>query len=231
MLRVASLRFASERDAARCAEQAQALATKVEAICADAERALEAAVALRQEQMLAWLVLCNRGWPRARRVGGMDIDAARQWLTAWADLAALPTPAVRPQDIIRSHLLIRRLRELEREMRPILPEAVWFVVGTPLTNGRSTLACVLQALVVWLELSDRSAAATRDKERVAVWLSLFTHQARTLGLTVPRAPLDLDGWRSVAQSARALAEAIRRAAAVPGRSIPLCAYRTSETGH
>jgi hypothetical protein len=207
-LRVSPSRSDVHRELEQRIARAGKLADQIESICDEADSSLAAAVALRHEQLLAWLLLCHRGWPRARRVEAVDVELVTQWLEGWAEFVAIPHPAVRPPDVIRAHLLRRRLRGVESKLRSMLPATVWAVVGPVDRAGRATLASLLEALTGWLEACARSDDATRKKERLAVWLALFTHQAAYLGLRVPSAPLDIDGWRDVAAEARGLAAAL-----------------------
>lgn len=198
------------RDEGKRAERAARLAQQLDKVCVEAESSLVTAVAARHEQQLAWLVLCDRGWPTTQRVEGFDILLVREWLSNWGEMVALPVRILSPRDMVRIRRIRRRLERCESALRPTLPETVWQIVDPLDETGRATLACVLQALVTWLEASARCDASSRQKERLAVWLSLFTHQVRSLGLHAPAAPLDLTAWRVVADEARALADAAQQ---------------------
>ena len=150
-------------------------------------------------------MLCDRGWPKEHPVAGFDITLVQEWLATFGEMVALPVRILSPRDMVRLRRIRRRLERCELSLRPSLPVPVWQLIDPLDDTGRSTLSCLLQALVVWVGTTERCDAVTRQKERITVWLSLFTHQARTLGWWVPAAPLDLVAWREVAAAARSMA--------------------------
>lgn len=197
------------REGAIRAARAERMALQLDSVCIEADASLRIALTARHDQQLAWLVLCDRGWPADQAVEGFDIVPVHDWLMHWSDLVALPVRIMSPRHLVKIHRIRRRLERCEAALRPSLPASMWQIVGPLDETGRSTLACVLQALVACVDACAWCDMATRQKKRLAVWLSLFTHQARSLRLTVPAAPLDLDGWRRVASEARALAAIAR----------------------
>jgi hypothetical protein len=179
----------------------------------ETEAALQASVAARDDQQLAWLVLCDRGWCSADRNAPDDIKPVRRWLTTWADFVSLPVRVLAPQDQVRFRLLRRVLTRLEVDLRTAIPPSVWNIVDPLDETGRATLACALLALEGWVEMSARADAIERAKARHLAFLSFLAELARSLGLSLPAAPLDLSGWREVASAAREMAAAARQGSA------------------
>ena len=194
----------SDRDGA-LAERAERLALQLEALCDDGERELRDAVTARDEQQIAWLVLCDRGWPRTATLPPADLALSHAWLSAWSEQVALPVRITSARDMVKLRQVRRRLERCETDLRRDLPVGLWRIVDPLDDTGRSTLAYVLHALLAWYDACKRCDAASRSKERLAMRYSLFNHHVRALGLAPPLAPLDMAGWRAVSSAAREVA--------------------------
>lgn len=203
----------SATERAVVAARAERFASQLHAVCREAELVLRESVAARDAQQIAWLVLCDRGWPRDAMRTVVDSSLTNAWLSAWCDHVALPVRLTAPRDLVELRRIRRRLEHCESALRPELPKAVWKIVDPLDDTGRSTLAYVLHALVGWTDATAACEASSRRKARVSVRFSLFAHQAQLLRLAPPRALLDLDGWREL------IAEATRLAAIERGTSL------------
>jgi hypothetical protein len=166
---------------------------------------LAVAVEARRDQQAAWADLVERGWPIQEAATVDMVQLGMEWLRVWREMLALPVRIRWPRDILRRRSIRRRLAALEAELRPVLPTELWLVVDPLNDVGRATLSHVLQGLLVWAEADSRVGLAKKQKELLATRVAVLTHRALTLGIAPPAAPLDLDGWRSVANAARALA--------------------------
>jgi hypothetical protein len=184
--------------------RAERLAGQLDGVLDDAESALGQAVAARDALQLAWLHLCDRGWPSDPLAVPGDCSLVWQWLASWSELVALPVRVVLPRDLVRLRRIRRRLEQCESSLRAVLPAAVWRLVDPLDETGRSTLAFILLGLEAWLDAKARCAEALVQRERMAVFLSRLSQQARALDLAVPVATLDLAAWRDVAAAARSL---------------------------
>ena len=184
--------------------RAAALARVVREACDDAEARLGAAVAARDEQQMAWLVLCDRGWPSGDTEPQRAFEAVRAWLAHWTTLVAMPVK-IGLTDRLRLRGIQQRLTEAERALRPALPPALWQLVEPLDDTGRATLAHALHAIVRLDDATQRAAAASEDKAALRNRFAAFAPVAATLSLEVPEALLDLDAWRTLATSAAALA--------------------------
>jgi hypothetical protein len=193
------------------AARADRLATQLDALCEHAERALRESVAARDAQQIAWLVVCDRGWPRTMLRADIDLTLTDAWLAAWSAHVALPVRLLAPRDLVEQRRIRRRLDECETALRSALPAEVWRVVDPLDDTGRSTLAYVLQAIVVWANTCARCNECGRAREQLSLQYTPFVHQAYALGYAPPSALLDLDGWRRVMAMARgdAAAGAVR----------------------
>lgn len=189
---------------------AERLAHEITGVCDHAEQHLQFAVRARQDQQVAWLVLCDRGWPLDASANGVDATRTAQWLAAWRDMVALPVKVWKPTDMLRLKQVRNRLTQSEQQLRTVLPAALWELVDPLDDTGRATLAFVLQALDIWQDANTRCLAATRIKEALVQRFGEFGAQARTMSLEPPTAPLDLDGWRTLAVDARLIAERDKR---------------------
>lgn len=189
---------------------AERLAHEISDVCEHAEQHLQFAVRARQDQQVAWMVLCERGWPLDASADGVNFPLIAQFLRAWGDLVALPVRMWKPTDLLKMTQVRKRLAQTEQQLRTVLPAALWEVVDPLDDTGRATLAYVLQALDVWHDANTRCLAAARIKEALIQRFGEFAAQADALALTAPDAPLDLDGWRALAADARLLAEQDRR---------------------
>jgi hypothetical protein len=203
----------SERSADRMARstRAERLAAQLDGMVDDAERTLRASVSARDAQQIAWLVVCDRGWPRAVLRTDIDLALTDAWMLAWGAHVALPIRLMTPRDLVEQRRIRRRLEQCESALRSALPPAVWHVVDPLDETGRSTLAYVLQAIVVWVDACARCDECARVRERFAIRFSMFAEQAHALGLVPPLALLDLDGWRTVIAAARVYAAGTRDA--------------------
>jgi hypothetical protein len=193
--------------------RAERLAQQLDGVLDDAESALDEAVAARHSLQLAWLSLCDRGWPSDRLAAPVDCSHVWQWLASWSELVALPVRVVLPRDLVRQRLIRRRLDRCETSLRGALPSAVWRLADPLDETGRSTLAFILLGLQAWLDSKSRCAAALAQRERMTAFLTRLSQQARALDLAVPVAPLDLAAWREVAAAARLLVVQTRHGSA------------------
>jgi hypothetical protein len=195
------------------AGRAERLAARIEDACRESEAVMEELVVARDREQLAWLILCDRGWPSTERAVPANLAAARHWMAIWADVVALPARMRTPGAVLRQVRLRRELATCEPGVALVLPAPAWELV-TPLDAiGRATLACLLQALEVWVAAREFALGVERRKQRQVALLSLLAELAHSLGLHVPEAPLDLDGWRAVAGEARVIVATEGRGAA------------------
>ena len=193
-----------DRDLIARAERAERLSAEIDALCDAADGELRQAVAARDEQQIAWLVLCDRGWPRTATRPPGDLALSSLWLDTWGEQVALPVRITSARDMVKLRQVRRRLERCESDLRRTLPPGLWRIVDPLDDTGRSTLAYVLHALFAWCDAWARCDMAALAKDRVAVRFSLFVHQVNGLGLAPPPAPLDVEGWRAVASAARTL---------------------------
>lgn len=199
-----------DADVARAAIglQAERLAAVVDTMCDDGEAVLRIAVAARDEQRVAWLVLCHTGWPNTMLTSPIDPRLTAAWLEAWTAYVAMPVRLSSAREMALQRRILRRLHRCETSLRPKLPQRVIDLVEPLDRTGRSTLAFVLRALQQWLDATARYDASAQLKQSLHTCASMLQRQAAQLGLSAPLAPLDLAGWRRVADDARALAPAI-----------------------
>lgn len=195
------------------AARAERLSWQLEGVLDEAASALAEAVAARHALQLAWLSLCDRGWPADPLATPKPCPPVEEWLAAWSDLVALPVRVVLPRDMVRLRRVRTRLGRSESALRVLLPASVWRLADPLDETGRSTLAFILLGFEAWASAEARCAQALAQRERMAEFLSRLSQQARALGLTVPAALLDLDAWRGVAAAARSLAQHARRGSA------------------
>jgi hypothetical protein len=198
-----------DRDLVARAERAERLAAQLDAMCDDGERELREAVAARDDQQIAWLVLCDRGWPRTATKQPPDLSQSYAWLETWSEQVALPVRITTARDMVKLRHVRRRLERCESDLKRELPHGLWRIVEPLDDTGRSTLAYVLHALLAWCDACARCDTAARAKERLAIRFSLFAQHVRALGLMLPAARLDLEGWRGVAVAARLVAATAR----------------------
>ena len=199
-----------QRDLAARAERAERVATQLDGICDDAERELREAVAARDDQQIAWLVLCDRGWPRTATQPPPNQSMTHAWLDTWGAQVALPVRITSARDMVKLRQVRRRLERCEGDLRRELPIDLWQIVDPLDDTGRATLAYVLHALNAWVDACQRCGNAAKAKERLATRFGLFAHHAGALGLIPPAAPLDVQGWRALASDARFMAADVRR---------------------
>ena len=191
-----------QRDLPARAERAERFAAQLDGICGDAERELREAVAARDDQQIAWLVLCDRGWPRAATQPPPNQSMTHAWLDTWGAQVALPVRITSARDMVKLRQVRRRLERCEGDLRRELPIDLWQIIDPLDDTGRATLAYVLHALNVWVDACLRCVNAAKAKELLAMRFGLFAHHAVALALVPPAAPLDVEGWRSLATAAR-----------------------------
>ena len=198
-----------DRDQASRAERAERLAAQLEVLCDEGDAALSEAVAARDEQQIAWLILCDRGWPRTSKVLRTDVSLTHGWLDTWSDHVALPVRISTARDMVKLRQVRRRLERCELSLRSDLPAELWRIVDPLDDTGRATLAYVLHALLAWVDACTRCDISTSAKERLAGRFSLFAPHIRALSLDPPLAPLDVSSWRALAAAARSCAAEAR----------------------
>ncbi len=184
--------------------RAAAVADAVRDACAFAEERLAVAVTTRDEQQMAWLVLCDRGWPSSESVPPRTIAPARAWLAHWTTFVAMPVK-IGLTDRLRLRSVQQRLAEAEQMLRPALPPSLWQLVQPLDDTGRATLAHALHAIVRLDDATAQAEIATREKAALRERFSALAADAAALGLDPPQAPLDLDTWRALASAALELA--------------------------
>ncbi|MBC7843668.1 MAG: hypothetical protein H7099_15215 [Gemmatimonadaceae bacterium] len=201
----------SRRDAdvarADIGRRAGRLAAVIDTMCDDGEAVLRIAVAARDEQRVAWLVLCHTGWPNTTLTSPIDPRLTADWLEAWTEYVAMPVQLWSAREMVLQRRILRRLHRCETTLRPELPQRVIDLIDPLDRTGRATLAFVLRALQQWLDATARYDASAQLKQSLRTCASLLQRQAAQLGLSAPMAPLDLSEWRRVADDARALAPA------------------------
>jgi hypothetical protein len=197
------------REVSDRAELAARVASTLEFCCADSELDLGAAQEALEAESMAWLVLCDRGWPSTVRPAPEALTAARDWMASWSELVNLPVAAgAAPSANSGRHRDIRLTLFLcELKLRPALPEAVWAVVGPLNPTGQATLACLLQALATWVEAHTKALAAAERTRHLRERFDRVSRELAAVGLQAPDNPLDIRMWRAVAASARAIAAA------------------------
>lgn len=176
-------------------------ARAVHEICSEADRDLSSAVDARQEQQLAWLVLCDRGWPSGRTLDDHVLPTVHGWLAVWKEFCAMPVKADGIIDRFRLRGIQQRLEKAEVALRPSIPVELWRLVSPLDATGRSTLAYALQAVTGLEAANTRFAAALSRKDVLSARFAELGGQARELGLTPPAAVLDVEAWRSLAEQA------------------------------
>ena len=180
------------------------LADEIEQVCDEVERAQLTAAAARDDEEMAWLMLCDRGWPRDCVAMGFDLTASFAWLAAWSAFVSLPVEIVTPLDRSKLRWIEERLTACELPLQSLLPDGLWPVIGALDQTGRATLAFVLQALVTLSEARARAVSAAERRDQLVGRLSCFRPEARKLGFRAPLAPLDLRAWRATAASVRVI---------------------------
>ena len=180
------------------------LADGIDESCDDVERVQLTSVTARDDEEMAWLMLCDRGWPRDRSAEGLDLTPAFAWLAAWSELVAMPVEIASPLDKSKLRWIEDRLTQCEQPLLAVLPPDVQRVVGPLDRTGRATLAWVLQALVIMVETRSHSAALAARREELVERFGVFRQQARKLGVRAPLAALDVRAWRAASATVRAI---------------------------
>ena len=182
------------------------LADQIDEVCDDLNRMQLTAVTARDDEEMAWLVLCDRGWPRDVSVEGLDVTPAYAWIAAWGEFTSLPVEIATAQDRTKQRWIEERLEACEAPLPHLLPDGLWLVVGPLDATGRATLAYVLRALAALLDARSHCAAAATRREELFGRFTLFRNQARQLGVRAPLAPLDARAWRAAATALRSIRE-------------------------
>ena len=182
------------------------LAGQIDDACEELTRVLSAAADVKEFRDLAWLELCNRGWPVDAPIEGRDLTRAFEWFAVWNEMATLPVTIDSALDKKKLDWLMARLRECEGPPHPKLPEEVWILISPLTDTGRATLAFLMQAVVA-LEAATREAASVEVRKAAVVErFGIYRREARTLGIRAPLAPLDLRAWRAAATAVRLVTE-------------------------
>jgi hypothetical protein len=182
-------------------EHAAELAREILAACDDCDRGLAIAVQARQDQEMAWLMLCDRGWPADSMVPVAAIPEAEDWLACWREFVALPVKVEGIRDRFRLRGMQQRFEKAELAMRPLLPATLWQLVLPLDATGRATLSFLLQGVQALEEARARSLASQRHRAQLIARFNAFRNRATAIGAEPPDAPLDTASWRRVANAA------------------------------
>lgn len=182
------------------------LADQIDAACDDVERVQLLSVTALDDEAMAWLTLCDRGWPHDGVVDALDLTPAFAWLAGWSELVSLPPEISSPLDRSKLRWIDERLTQCEAPLRSVLPDAVWLVVGPLDQTGRATLAFVLQALITFVDARTHTSAAESRNRDLVDRFAVYRQQARRLGVRAPLAALDVRAWRAAALAVRAIRE-------------------------
>lgn len=182
------------------------LADQIEAACDDVERVQLLSVTARDDEEMAWLTLCDRGWPHDAAVDALDLTPAFAWQAAWSELVSLPPEITSPLDRSKLRWIEERLTQCEAPLQLVLPGAVWLVVGPLDQTGRATLAFVLQAFITFVDARTHTSAAESRSKDLVERFTVYRQQARKLSVRAPLAALDVRAWRATALAVRAIRE-------------------------
>jgi hypothetical protein len=182
------------------------LADQIAAACDDIDRVQLLSVTARDDKEMAWLTLCDRGWPHDGVVEALDLTPSFAWLAAWSEFVSLPPEITSPLDRSKLRWIEERLTQCEAPLQIVLPAAVWLVVGPLDRTGRATLACMLQSLIVFVNAQTHFSAAESRRHDLLERFALYRQQARKLGVRAPLAALDVRAWRATALAVRAIRE-------------------------
>lgn len=180
------------------------LADRINAALDDVDRVQNAAFTAQEDEAMAWLVLCDRGWPRDVNVDGLDMEQPYEWIAAWSEMTSLPMEIATPKDRTKLRWIETRLQACESRMRSILPAALWEIVGPLDPTGRATLSYVLRSLVTLTDARFHYAAAITRRDELLERFTLFRHESRRLGVRAPLAAFDVRAWRAAAAAIRVI---------------------------
>jgi hypothetical protein len=199
-------RLARLRQPASAVPLARQLAEKIDEACDDVDRAQLTAITARDDEAMAWLILCDRGWPRDASVEGIDLTAAYAWLSAWGELTSLPVTISAPQDRTKLRWIESQLDVAEAQLRNVMPAGLWLVIGPLDATGRATLSYVLNALAALVHARHHCTTAANSRDELFASFAAYRSQSRKLGVRAPLAPLDVRAWRATAAALRAIPE-------------------------
>ena len=182
------------------------LGAQIDDACEELTRVLAAAAESKALFDGAWLELCTRGWPADATLEGRDLTRAFEWLAVWREMATLPLEIDTTHDERKQEWLAARLRACEGPPHPKLPEEVWVLIAPMDQTGRATLACLLEAVLVWDAAKRDVTGVEQRRATVVERLAFHRHQAQKLGIRAPLAPLDLRAWQATAQAVRRVTE-------------------------
>jgi hypothetical protein len=194
------------RQPANAIPTATQLADRIDEACDDVDRVQLTAITARDEEAMAWLVLCDRGWPREVGVEDIDLTAAYAWLSAWGELTSLPVTITTPQDRTKLRWIETQLDAAEAPLQEAMPAGLWQVVGALDATGRATLSYVLNALAALVDARAHCSAAASRRDELFARFAVHRTQSRKFGVRAPLAPLDVRSWRAAAGALRAIRE-------------------------
>lgn len=195
--RLERLRGSSDRTVA-----ALRFAEAVEECADEAAEELAQACRMLEEEAIAWLVLCDRGWPNGLRPAENLLPSARAWMAAWSEFVALPPRPSGTRESNDSREICRMLESEEKALRLVLPADVWSLVNPLDGTGRATLASLLQSIAVWSAAHVRALGAAQRTVHVRERFDRLSGELSGLGLLGPSDPLDVELWRAIAATAR-----------------------------
>lgn len=177
------------------------LCASVATFCGDAADELAKADRALDDESMAWLVLCERGWPNDVRADASFLHLTRQWMALWSEYVTLPVEIRDAVDRVRESRLQDALTECEGTFVSALPPAVRQLVEPLDATGRATLACVLQSLASCVEARNHALSAAQRTTALRERAQRLESEAQALDLTPPADPLDVEQWRSILRAA------------------------------
>jgi hypothetical protein len=190
------------RDESDRTTRARRFADAIDACAAAAEHDLTEASRILEAEAIAWLVLCDRGWPNDVRADSRTLGSAREWMAAWSEYVALPPKLTASRDAALSREIRGMLETAERTLKDSLPAPVWALVDPLDATGRATLASLLQSLATWSVAHSLALIVAERTVHVRERFERLTREAQALGLSTPPDPLDVGMWRVLAAQVR-----------------------------
>ena len=208
--------FRSEEQAEGYATRARAFAETIRSTCAEVS-----------PKVLAIRKLSVTVHEGRRKIGDLELhedlelplDALRDWTTGFAELATREREKLDILPWSQRARLRRRLRRLERQLRPGLPVAVLARVGILNEEGQSRLAPIVEASRRWLLLRREWEEAQADIEDVENRFRDLRSQAAGLKLQVVPDEQDTEAWAAVGIHSEDMAAVADRAAAAWRRRV------------
>lgn len=184
----------SESEALAWIDSANQFNDAVLRICAELAPKIEAIQEIDKAIEEKRKLLSTHGIPEDIQV---PIDLLRSWSAAYAEFTTIEPTKLDFLPWSANSKLIRQLKQLEKQLRPLFPLEIWTNIGVLNADGQKQLAGIIEITRKWQELQLEKTSSKSDRTEIESRSRDLRSKAAMLRLTDIPNNLDSDSWLPV----------------------------------